>query len=512
MKVVIPSAGIGSRLNEITINYNKSLVRLGDLPVISKILFSYPKNFNFHIILGYKKQSLKEYIKLAHPDLKITFSEVKNFSTKDGSLTKSLNATLRFIDQPFFFHANDTLVLDKNFHKNINTDTMYVSDNVRDTINYASIKIKKNTVEQIFLKSKKNKYLNSYIGLAYIKDYMLFKEIIRSDKTGLGELQYFMQLQKKINVKKVKKWFDTGNQKKLLESKNFFKDKKNILDKNDQLIFFVKNNVIKSFSNKKIITERFRRAKLLEGFVPKLRKKTNYFYSYNLIDGKIFSDTKNKKKIFRKLLYFLIKNFWKKYYLKNNDKRNFELKCRKFYYHKTIKRINHFHASNKIKDKSEVINGSLVPKLTTLLKKIDWNWLSQGVPVNFHGDLHFENIIVKKNKFKFLDWRENFSGILNYGDLYYDLAKINHGFIINHDLISKNKFEIKLREAKTFKIHEDKDLKKDFMIFLIKNKLDVKKVEIITALIYLNIAPLHHYPYNFFLYYLGKYHLNNLLN
>ena len=45
------------------------------------------------------------------------------------------------------------------------------------------------------------------------------------------------------------------------------------------------------------------------------------------------------------------------------------------------------------------------------------------MPVNFHGDLHFENIIANKNKFTLLDWREDFSGLKNYGDLYYDLAK-----------------------------------------------------------------------------------------
>ena len=37
------------------------------------------------------------------------------------------------------------------------------------------------------------------------------------------------------------------------------------------------------------------------------------------------------------------------------------------------------------------------------------------------------------------------------------------------------------------------------------------KVELLTALIYLNIAPLHHYPYSIFLYYLGKLELNRVI-
>jgi len=36
---------------------------------------------------------------------------------------------------------------------------------------------------------------------------------------------------------------------------------------------------------------------------------------------------------------------------------------------------------------------------------------------------------------------------------------------------------------------------------------DWKKVKIIMALIFLNIAALHHYPYSTMLFYLGKYEL-----
>ena len=51
-----------------------------------------------------------------------------------------------------------------------------------------------------------------------------------------------------------------------------------------------------------------------------------------------------------------------------------------------------------ITDKSEIINNVKYPKLKELLNQIDWNYLTNGFPVIFHGDLHFENIIkLKKN-------------------------------------------------------------------------------------------------------------------
>ena len=59
--------------------------------------------------------------------------------------------------------------------------------------------------------------------------------------------------------------------------------------------------------------------------------------------------------------------------------------------------------------------------------------LSRGINVNFHGDLHFENIIFSKNKFVLLDWRQDFNENLKVGDLYYELAKIMHGIIVSHE-------------------------------------------------------------------------------
>ncbi len=51
-----------------------------------------------------------------------------------------------------------------------------------------------------------------------------------------------------------------------------------------------------------------------------------------------------------------------------------------------------------------------------------------------------------------------------------------------------------------------------FENWILKNKYDLTKVRFITALIYLNIAPLHHKPYSFFLFQLGKYLLNDIKN
>ena len=70
MLVIIPTAGIGSRLDLHTKHFNKSMIQLGDLPVISRIIESYPANAKFIIILGYKGDQIEEFLSLIYPKKK----------------------------------------------------------------------------------------------------------------------------------------------------------------------------------------------------------------------------------------------------------------------------------------------------------------------------------------------------------------------------------------------------------------------------------------------------------
>ena len=60
-------------------------------------------------------------------------------------------------------------------------------------------------------------------------------------------------------------------------------------------------------------------------------------------------------------------------------------------------------------------------------------------------------------------------------------------------------------------IAESIESEKLFVEWLITKEFNVKKVYILTALIFLNIAPLHHSPYDKFLYVLGIDMLNKEL-
>ena len=103
MLVIIPTAGIGSRLDLNTKYFNKAMIQVGDTPVISKIIDSYPSNTKFIIITGYKGDQIEEYLKLAYPKKNIKIIKVSNFEGPGSGLTLSLKKSLKSINKPFFF-------------------------------------------------------------------------------------------------------------------------------------------------------------------------------------------------------------------------------------------------------------------------------------------------------------------------------------------------------------------------------------------------------------------------
>ena len=102
-----------------------------------------------------------------------------------------------------------------------------------------------------------------------------------------------------------------------------------------------------------------------------------------------------------------------------------------------MNRVKLFLKKSKINDEVNIINGIKVPRLSEILKKLNWFKICDGIPINFHGDLQPENIILNNEKIKFIDWRDNFGGNIKFGDIYYEFSKLDHALIINGEKIRK---------------------------------------------------------------------------
>jgi thiamine kinase-like enzyme len=125
-----------------------------------------------------------------------------------------------------------------------------------------------------------------------------------------------------------------------------------------------------------------------------------------------------------------------------------------------------------------------------------------------HGDLQFDNIIVSDdNKFKIIDWRHEFGHLVETGDLYYDLAKLYGGFVLDYKKIKNNEFsivEITDTVQLTIPNIDNYDFYTSQLINYIKYKnYNLYKVRMLVPIIFWNMAPLHSAPFDKFLWYLG---------
>lgn len=516
-KVVITSAGLGSRLKNLSKHVNKSLVTVANKPVISHIIEKIPQEVDIVIPVGYRKETVTSYLKFAHPERKITIVDVDLFEGEGSGLGYTLLKCERELQCPFIFCANDTMIAEQIPEPDNNWMGYALGYNTED---YRAIQFdEKGIVTNILGKGVSGENVKPYIGLSGIFDYEIFWEATNEGRQHgsiqMGESYGLKFLLERNILAKCFTWYDTGNIESLEKVRKLYRleSEPNILEKPDEAIWFVNGKVIKFSVDSQFISNRVKRTKYLGKYVPCILDHSENMYVYKKVEGEILS----KHPTVEKFKYFLnwMDSFWVKKQLSQKEQEEFFKINFEFYKDKTYKRINQYFEQFEQVDSKEIINGKETPKLVDVLDMVDWDYLADGVPTRYHGDLHFENILINdhssRSPFTLLDWRQDFGGNLEYGDIYYDFAKLNHGLIISHELINKNLYEVhrKLSIVDYYFLRNSNlvECESYFKEYISKKGFDYKKVEILTALVFLNIAALHHYPYSSLLLHHGKFSL-----
>jgi hypothetical protein len=278
----------------------------------------------------------------------------------------------------------------------------------------------------------------------------------------------------------------------------------------------VDGGVIKFSTDKTFIRNRVIRAGILERYCPAIVSSTEHMYKYQEAPGTILSKIITLP-LFEKLLEYC-SVFWAGAALPTYQMETFQDASLRFYREKTYERVDLFYRTFNKADGSEPLNDRPMPTLSSLLDRVSWEGLAEGKPGRFHGDLHFENILYSReeDRFVFLDWRQEFGGLMEFGDIYYDLAKLLHGLIISHELIARDLFSVHVSGHDVHYEFLRKQVLIDcehlFVEFMKSKGYSVERTYLLTALIFLNIAALHHYPYCLLLYYLGKDMLASVLS
>jgi len=509
-RVVIPTAGTGSRLGVLTKHVNKSLVSLANRPIISHIIEQFPDDVEFVVALGHKGKLVREVLEMAYPSRRFFFPDVDPYEGPGSGLGLSLLACREYLEQPFVFCSCDTLVDESIPPLDCNWMGYAPSTDVRS---YRSLRVDGDRVVEICEKNALGDLKGAYVGLCGVLNYEAFWEaMLRGGEAALhmGEAYGLRSLQEQ-GIRAVKfTWWDTGAREALdiARTRREPEVDANILEKEGEAIWFVNGTVIKYSCDPGFIRQRVERADRLQAYCPELVAHGDHTYQYNRIDGSVLSEVVNLP-LFGELLE-CARGFWSTVHLGPEATESFRAVCLKFYRDKTYERVALFSEVTGLPDRAIPINGEEMPTLATLLERVPWDDLASGLPGRFHGDFHFENIIWNSaaQKFVFLDWRQNFGDDVDVGDIYYDLAKLLHGLIVSHGTVVEELFNVEWSEEKTeFGLMRKQilvDCENEYYAWLSHHGYEVERVRLLTALVFINIAPLHHDPYRLLLLALGK--------
>ena len=511
LTVLITTSGIGERLGNITKYTNKSLVKVGDKYAICYIIECYDKQTEYIITIGYYGNYVKEFLLLAYPDRNFTFVTIDKYCGLGSSLGYSLLQAKPYINKPFIFHCCDAVIIN-NLEFVLNENTLYVC-NYNNSIQYTNITGQNNNVNQINNKGAID-FDYIYIGICYIHNFNEFWEnlqtlyINNANNSQLSDVDSFKLMLNnniKFKYKVINNWHDTGNINSYNNLLQVIKPTYVVLEKNYESLCFIENKVIKFINDENINNKRIIRGNNLFPLVPKIYNSGKNFIIMELINGKLVSDIYQYNIIYKLLIWAKI-NLWINTDI--NDK--YIDCCNRFYIKKTIDRIQSLPFLN---DEKQIINGLNCINAIDIIRNIPINILTTNIFTQFHGDFILDNIIYTDNdNFKLIDWRHEFDNQLEYGDKYYDLAKLRHNIIFNHKNITNKLFTIKIENDNVIV-----DLKCNYLLlqqlddfdkFVIENKYNLYKIKILTSIIWLNMAPLYDGDLRFFLFYFGKYNLN----
>lgn len=522
-KLVIPSAGIGSRIGPLTKFVNKALVTVGDKPAIARIIDSVPEQVKIVIPVGYKAYYLQQVLIAMYPNRHFEFVQVDNYEGPGSGLGYTLNCAKHLLQCPFIFIPNDTICkidfqsLDPCLAGNW---LFYYNKCVNDRVpisQYRTVQIHNQRMVDILPKGSTSELI--YTGICGINDYTKFWTKLSNKKAvEIGE-SYALKTLKDVKAFETKDWIDIGNLKSLKKAKQLFNNGEiNILEKENEAIWFTDDKVLKFHIDEKFISDRVERIKFLpDNFSPEILHQNKNIYVYKMVEGNIFSKVLNNN-----LTWNLLNKVQKELWLKGRQKKTIKhiQGLEKFYKNKSFERVNYYFERFESSDEKVIINGKQCAPILERLNEFKWDILYQGAIIaNFHGDFHSENILINsKSELTLLDWRQNFGELgLEHGDVNYDLAKFLHGLLVSHDQIDNDNFFIKKLSKSEIRL----DLHINFINqqsisvleeFCKLNSYDYNLIKLLTSLIFLNICGLHEHPYSEFLFYFGRYLLEDHFN
>lgn len=242
MKVIIPVAGLGSRLKPHTFTTPKPLMEVAGKPILEYVLEKIIKLNPEEIILiiGYHKDKIKDYLSKNYPKLNIKLVEQKVMDGDGGAIREGLKS-IKKDDELYIIFGADTLI-DFNLKKELNKlkpkyDAIIFSKKVKNPSNYGILNLdSQNEIISVQEKPENPKSDLAIIGAYYFKSLIKVKnylnEFYENNIKVKNEFKIVQVIGKyiknedlKITTAIVDEWFDCGRPEVLLDANKYFLEK-----------------------------------------------------------------------------------------------------------------------------------------------------------------------------------------------------------------------------------------------------------------------------------------------
>jgi len=264
----ILAAGMGTRLKQQTSEKNKALISINNKAIITHILNKFPEKYEIVMAVGYMKESLIEYCKLARPDRKFTFVEVDGWENSNTGPGQSARACMQYLQKPFYVITADCLVEDEIPYLDGNWIGVYPTA-YPEKYSTVNIDDKNNVIK--FVNKTASGYNNAFIGVAGVRDFEIFWKILSENLNDTELVTAWLEPERYPFLKaKELKWFDTGNIDDIEKAKKYFNDEPLSLHKEtDEITYRIKNTFLKFHPDRSIIARRTARSIPLKNNIPK---------------------------------------------------------------------------------------------------------------------------------------------------------------------------------------------------------------------------------------------------
>ena len=496
LTVLILTAGYGRRMGIFSRMINKSLLPYGNKPLISHIINKFPPDTHFVVACGHLGQQVKDYLASSHPEKDIVYVDVPDYGELNTGPATSVVHCKKYLPGAFMLITCDTL-FEFDYSDKLDHSWMAVypvDSNISQ--DYCWVKRNGNTITHIYNKMGSPRAVDAFIGLLYVTD---TSYINRLEQVGAREVYQGFDLKTNVHAYTVEDWKDFGTYEKWKSLDDALSEPR--FPKTDEIFYNDNNRIIKFSTNPQITEFKYQRSILNSKCMPPNIRNFGNFLSYEFVPGESLYSCISPE-IFLKFLNWTRDVVWD---LNSPPLSNPSFNADAFYRLKTLERISKFRTKYAGWAEFNVVNESSVDTIENYISRFPFDILNTIVNERFtHGDMQFDNIIYDKklDRFTIIDWRSDFSGNL-YGDVYYDIAKLVGGLYLNLKDVKDNKFSYtEHNNAVILKIPQIDDLELYITIlkeWMAKEGLIWRKVELLVPIIYLNMAPLHDYPFDKFM-------------